>query len=322
MSCSPHKQLWRRVNRGISPSGVTLTELLVALSVVAVLIGLLLPAVQRVRLAAGRTTCANNLRQLGIAVQNYESALGTIPKSFCGGGIATRECFSAQSRLLPYLEQAPLAAAIDPSDPSLDFNGRPPFANATNGPFLRQKVAVFLCPADALAREGAVSYRQSAGWNVIAGGNDPLPNRLAGFRDGLSQTAIFSERSVSGGPPTDPRNPLIISFAGPEDLAGPACVQAQQPPATGVAGDPYAGATWLRGADRHTQYIHFFPPNSRLRDCEVDGWVSMALMTARSQHVSGVNVLFADGHLAFTADGIDLKVWRAWGTPNGGETVH
>ena len=54
---------------------------------------------------------------------------------------------------------------------------------------------------------------------------------------------------------------------------------------------------------------------------EVAGWVGFSLMTARSAHSGGVNLLFADGHAAFVNDGIDLKVWRAWGTPNGGEPV-
>jgi prepilin-type processing-associated H-X9-DG protein len=85
--------------------------------------------------------------------------------------------------------------------------------------------------------------------------------------------------------------------------------------------DPFVGKTWLRGADRHVGYAHVFPPNSRLLDCEASGWVGMGLMGARSAHPGGVNLLFADGHLQFVADGVQLDAWRAWATPNGGEVV-
>jgi prepilin-type N-terminal cleavage/methylation domain-containing protein/prepilin-type processing-associated H-X9-DG protein len=301
-------------------TGFTLTELVVCLAVIAILSGLTFPAVQKARAAAQRSTCLNNLRQLGAATHNYEQAHGSLPLGACAGFQTPPKfrCFSAQAKLLPFLEQAALANAIDWTDESADFPGMPPEANATNHALLTKKVSVFLCPADANAEGGAVSYRQSVGWNFLLGGNDPLPKKAVAITDGLSHTALFSERLVGGDPAASTRNPLIVSCGQPTNIV-PACAQAQLPLSEAKLGDVYAGATWLRGSNRHARYAHMFPPNSRLQDCLVAGWVGMSLMTARSAHAGGVNLLFADGHATFVTDQVGLKVWRAWGSPNGGE---
>jgi prepilin-type N-terminal cleavage/methylation domain-containing protein len=302
--------------------GLSLLELLVCLAVVSVLMGLLLPAVQKVRAASQRSTCLNNLRQLGVATHAYEQAHGEIPLGKCNSNRLKKQrfyCFSAQAKLLPFLEQAAIAHAIDWTDQTLDFPGQLPRANSTNQPLLDQRVTAFLCPADAEADGGSISYRQSVGWNYLMGGRDPLPKRLLAVTDGLSHTALFSERSVGGSSASDGRNPLLVDTR-PEDLA-PACVQAQEQPVPAAAepGDPYAGTTWLRGADRHARYGHLFPPNSRLRDCECTQMVGASVMTARSAHTGGVNSLVIDGHAAFVGNDVQLSVWRAWGSPNGGE---
>lgn len=296
------------------PRGFTLTELLVSMAVVAVLIGIALPAVQAVRAAAYRTTCLNNLRQLGVASHAYESAHGEIPK----GGVPPYY-FSAQAQLLPYLDAEALAREIDWKDTTVDFPGSSAVANVRNGPLLDRKMVQFACPADPLARDGANNYRQSVGWNLVLGGkSDPLPKKLTAIGDGLSQTALFSERLIGGDPIGGPQNALIVACE-PQTLAG-TCVQAQLDPSNAQALDLYSGATWLRFS-RHVRYAHLFPPNSRLRDCEVDGWIDVNFMTARSAHSRGVHLLFADGHGDFVADGVAVPVWRAWGTPNGGETI-
>lgn len=299
---------------------LTLVELLVCLAVVAVLLALLLPAIQRVRSAAQRTSCQNNLRQIGLAVHNYEQANGTFPLSSCLGFPTPpfTRCFSAASRLLPHLLEDAWASRIDWNDQSSDHHGLPPLANRVNRPYLSHRITIFLCPSDPLADGGAISYRQSIGWSNMVGGNDALPDQFAGITDGLSNTALFSERLVAGDPSPTTRNPIIVDCGDPLRIA-PACVQAQLDGNPSVADDPYAGITWLRGGDRHARYAHLFPPNSRLRDCEVAGWVGLGVMAARSFHSGGVNVLFADGHTLFLSDAVALSAWRALGTPNGGE---
>ncbi|MDB5307952.1 MAG: hypothetical protein JWO38_2154 [Gemmataceae bacterium] len=305
--------------------GMTLLEVVAVIGILAVLVGLLLPAVQKVRAAAARSSCQNSLRQVALAAHTFEQAAGEIPLSWCGIKDGDYSCFSAQSKLLPHLEAGDTFRAIDWSDQSLDGDGGPPVASAANRPLLTRTIPILVCPADGEARPGANSYRISVGRKFVVTlnsptvENDPLPRRLIHITDGLSNTALFSERLV-GAPGGRGRRNLLNIAAHPEQL-GLACTQAQVPPAVPVEADSHAGWTWLRGSDRHAQYAHLYPPNSRLLDCNTTWLVGWSLITARSNHPGGVNVAFADGHTVFISDQIDLAAWRAMGTPNGGEPI-
>src|SRR4051795_3974895 len=112
----------------------TLIELLVVIAIISILIGLLLPAVQKVRDAANRMKCQNNLKQIGLAAHNYHDTLGALPPSDIGGTE-----YSVLARLLPFVEQDNLQRLIDFSKPSTD---------PANDAARMTRVSIFLCPAD------------------------------------------------------------------------------------------------------------------------------------------------------------------------------
>jgi len=206
--------------------GFTLIELLVVIAIIAVLIGLLLPAVQSAREAARRAQCVNNLKQLALALHNYHTGVGAFPPgcvsttSYPGqgvGGLSSWTSWSAQAMLLPYLEQTPIYNAAN-------FNWAccwdSPTADAINLTAYTTKINSFLCPSDGLAGAGNVasytaninSYSGSIGTTTLQYPNDGntngvfklynpntnagLSTNLAEITDGTSNTIAFGEGLV------------------------------------------------------------------------------------------------------------------------------
>jgi len=182
--------------------GFTLIELLVVIAIIAILIGLLLPAVQKVREAAARAKCTNNLKQFGLAAHNYESTNGTLPPSQHsvvlpkdGTGVPTTYSSGAstQALLLPYFEQASKYNQFDMnynvnSDAAL-HKGIPAKANA-NAAARGGDVPVFLCPSDpssafTFTNAGRLNYMACIGGTNQRGGTPldgifAIPNAPAG----------------------------------------------------------------------------------------------------------------------------------------------
>ncbi len=150
-------------------TGFTLIELLVVIAIIGLLVGLVLPAVQSAREAARRAQCINNLKQMGLALASYEAAVGTFPPAYVGdprvsgsmfgvsypdGNMNTLSGFAWGSLILPFLEQAPLAA-------SLNFDL--PCWAPQNTTGATTKVAVFLCPSSAGPSDGFAVHRYGNG---------------------------------------------------------------------------------------------------------------------------------------------------------------
>lgn len=304
----------------------TLIELLVVIAIIAVLIGLLLPAVQKVREAAARLKCSNNLKQIGLAVINYQETYKQFPK---GWDFATS--WGALARTLPFIEQDNVYKQIDFTKSITD---------SVNAAVIPLEIAAFRCPSDfpnpSPSSGGATNYMGNAGSIpifVIARGLNATgaqPNGViytessnlnyGSIVDGSSNTALYSERVLGDGN-MGLVSPLEDVFNGPGAAPGipatadDALTMCQSVDITNPANQfpLFMGAPWAHG--QHN-YQHISPPNSR--SC---GWLPSlrATMAATSRHTGGVNLVFCDGSVHFVSNNVDLATWRSLGSRNGGE---
>jgi prepilin-type N-terminal cleavage/methylation domain-containing protein/prepilin-type processing-associated H-X9-DG protein len=318
--------------------GFTLIELLVVIAIMAILMGLLLPAVQSVREAAARTQCLNHLRQLGLALQNYNGANGRLPPQGTFTVGSTFSGYSVDARLLPYLEQSNLAAQVDFN---MGFSAQPEIC--------RQRIPAYRCPSDPNDRtrpdNGIEFYPTNYGFNIgtwlaidqqtgTAGDGTFGMNqqhRLAEIRDGLSNTLAaaevksFTPALLDGGQPATP-------FTPPPETPGEVI-------AWGGTFDPdYCHTQWVSGRTLQSGLTTTFPPNTRIA-LQRDGKTfdidfssarfgpntprqTYRVVTARSYHPGGVNALLLDGSTRFVSSTIAQSVWRSFGTRAGGEAVN
>jgi prepilin-type N-terminal cleavage/methylation domain-containing protein len=313
-------------------SAFTLVELLVVIAIIAILIGLLLPAVQKVREAAARTQCQNNLKQLALALQNYQATYQTFPQ---GRTVPNDQSFSAHCRLLAFIEQDNVFKLIN-------FNA--PWTDPSNAAAVAARVPVFLCPSDAPwafvpSNEAPNNYRinEGTGLSMWWGKTDPTginaslpppngvfdvnaPVRILDIYDGTSNTAAFSEhitgdfndgyaseRSDTFAPGTHPTT---------DDQAVADC-QACNINDLSTQGYSDVGAPWMYGYHSTTSYWHSSLPNTR--SCMFPP--KRIMTTANSNHTNGVNVSLCDGSTRFVSNSISITTWRALGTRNGQEVL-
>jgi prepilin-type N-terminal cleavage/methylation domain-containing protein/prepilin-type processing-associated H-X9-DG protein len=192
----------------------TLVELLVVIAIIAVLIGLLVPAVQMVRVAAARIQCANNLKQIGLALHNYYSARGHFPPAFVGNPGTTPNNNAPPgwgwgTWILPYIEQEPLYKQLNPTVNAIPGNLTDP-AGTPLGLLCQTSISIYLCPADLAPllndQRGFHAYSSYA----AVGGSDPTSGsslnrngvmyqasktRFADITDGTSNTVVVGERA-------------------------------------------------------------------------------------------------------------------------------
>src|SRR3954452_19887871 len=183
----------------------TLVELLVCIAIIGILVALLLPAIQAAREASRRSSCGNNLRQLGVALHNFESAHHHFP---AGRGDPIPSIFSAFAYLLPFIEQTTLRDRIVLTEPPTTFNvGAKIYDGSVNLPVATATVTTFLCPSDAAAGVvsgssfGPTNYAANAGSGLLDFGNIKVADgvfftasaiKFKDIADGASKTAAFS----------------------------------------------------------------------------------------------------------------------------------
>ncbi len=312
-----------RLTRVVSANrraGFTVVELLVSMAILAVLVALILPAVQQSRAAASRVTCSAHLHQIGIAVESYVSSNRQLPYTHQGAGLL----FS----ILPYLEQSAEYERLAP----LLIGDVTAFSEAFS---TSAKFEFYRCPVDPYAvYPGASSYNVNGGLMPVVGwGNAFVPDRepfltWSHVTDGLSQTALCSEMRTP--PPTPMGSPIApqygqweVSFtaATPHTITLPEIDQfVQECLETSQTSPPPLPAPAYAYYVPNAGYNHVGPPNGPVCN-SIDLLRNLAQSRpASSNHTAGVNVLMADGAVRFAASNIDLHVWRAVGSRNGGET--
>jgi len=321
--------------------GFTLVELLVVIAIIGVLVALLLPAVQAAREAARRSQCQNNMKQLGLALLNYESAKKEFPAGSSGIiGIPnnTAPYYSPQAQLLAYFEQGVIAQRIN-------FKESPWSTN--NYAVARSQPGLFMCPSDATnsdpgrADMGWSNYHANAGsWIRLAkqwdgvfgpyspsnedatiGGHPQLPPVTIGqIIDGTSNTVAFAEMangygndaSAAKDPKADCFEKSSISSGSP--TATRTAIAGFQWETSNLA--PFAPGTWRwrgypwsEGTMWRTWYNHMLPPNSNCwKPCTGDGCWWDVISPPSSHHSGVVNAVMCDGSVEAIADDIDPDV--------------
>ena len=338
--------------------GFTLIELLVVIAIIAVLIALLLPAVQAAREAARRIHCTNNLKQLGIGLQNYENTFSVLPPQEVLSGVGTRSptwktMWGVTSRITPFLELGPMYNAINftlkASDPS----------NAT---VVSSTLSVLICPGEANPQPytststttgattvyGVTNYGWCEGDWYVYGGVGNVTNRsafavntsrrFASVTDGLSQTLAAAE--VKANQPEyrscfpDGSGGTFPALSNPYSIPDPATsVKVVFAAASQCSYKVQAHTEWANGNSDDDGFTTALPPNTKVlagpqgQDVDLhtinesDGGPTFAAVTARSYHPGGVNTLFLDGSVHLIKDSINGLTWRALGTIAGSEVV-
>jgi prepilin-type N-terminal cleavage/methylation domain-containing protein/prepilin-type processing-associated H-X9-DG protein len=331
----------------------TLIELLVVIAIIAILVALLLPAVQQAREASRRTQCKNNLKQLGLAINNYHDAFQCYPfgkgASYVGAPVYPR--WSVHSMLLPYLDQAPLYSSINfnmpPDTPGMSgavVTFMPAFTSpgGVNSVPSRTHVPGFICASD-LSPTGDWPAQNNyvgnqGGWlcdrgSSPGGASDIAPSetqsgifyylsrtRAADVLDGLSNTVFFSEKVRGHGAPNAKSDLYVMPNQTSLNDTYNTCMATN--PATALPLTSKWGWSWVMGENCCTLYNHVAGPN-KLSCAGIPFPGTMTNMAMQvppsSRHTGGVYVLMGDGSVHFASDSVNTDIWRALGTRASGE---
>jgi prepilin-type N-terminal cleavage/methylation domain-containing protein/prepilin-type processing-associated H-X9-DG protein len=308
------------VSRPERAAGFTLVELLVVIAIIGVLVALLLPAVQAAREAARRMSCSNNLKQLGLAMHNYHDALGSFPFGFSD----LEALWTAP--ILPYIEQQPLHSTLIFQESGVgNWN-----SGSANTVACATPVGMFRCPSmpipmfltnEGITNRVPVSYRGCAGSNVYSDDRSTLPTgipagaraleeinlngmfwgnsaiRLADVMDGTSNTIMIGESRTE---------PTYVKDGQGMDFWQFGCPQSGGWVSGGLGGTEYSEGLGSTG-----------PKINSRKDPTVPGVIME--MSFGSYHPGGAMFVLADGSVRFIAETVNLPIYQAAGSRDGGE---
>ncbi|HEY7422910.1 MAG TPA: DUF1559 domain-containing protein [Gemmataceae bacterium] len=301
----------------------TLIELLVVIAIIAILIGMLLPAIQKVREAAARSQCQNNLKQLGLALHNYHDTNSLFPPgqfNLLGANDTTngfiRQCW--ETPLLPFIEQGNLYNVIQ------QHQSNTYTCNIVGYPGVETKIKTLICPSD-----------PNGGKNITFGASSPVDPSNQGFHGNYVMCAgnTYFGNDGSGNIPA-PANAGLFYPLSQTKIASMVDGSSNTLMGSEILVSPDVTGHDLRGRYYNTWEGNnlvstLYPPNTSVPDVETycqpmdDAPCSVGttnvIQSARSEHLGGVNALMGDGSVRFASNNISLFTWQAAGSANGKE---
>lgn len=337
----------------------TLVELLVVIAIIGILIALLLPAVQSAREAARRSQCNNNLKQLGVALQNYQDATKHLPP-LCTGPSSSQSILSWAVFLTPYFEQPQIYNQIFSGMPGATVNGTTYNAISPNNPPVpwtggimpyAAELPALQCPSDVKCSWqgiGRTNYKACVGTTTInAQNNNPNPPNngifgqnmtasLADIIDGTSHTVALAEMnqgnpsylfeviSNRAGNVTASMNTMNgnynTGYTNCMALVNGTYYVTGTVNCNSVNGWGAPGSRWVDGRFYYAGFNTVIPPNGA--SCQSSTTDSdWGIYTASSRHRGGALVSMADGSVRFISESADVVAWQALGTKNGSEAI-